>query len=61
MATEIQSGNLPHQFYHHHHHNHGFMQPTLVENENHLLDFKFPPNGISGFSNFYKKKNQKLN
>ena len=47
--AEIQSGhlNMPHQFHHHHHHE-GFLQPTLVENENHQMDFKFP--GISAFS-----------
>ena len=49
--ADIQSGhiNMPHQFHHHHHHYHeGFLQPTLVENENHQMDFKFPQ-GISAF------------
>ena len=48
--AEIQSGhiNMPHQFHHHHHHHEGFLQPTLVENENHHMDFKFP-HGISAF------------
>jgi len=52
VMAEIQSGhiNMPHQFHHHrlHHHHEGFLQPTLVENENHQMDFKFPQ-GISAF------------
>lgn len=35
------SGQMP-QF-----HLDGFIQPTLVENENHNIDFKYPNNGIS--------------
>ncbi|CAG9799093.1 unnamed protein product [Chironomus riparius] len=46
VMADIHSGhiNMPHQFHHHrHHHYHeGFLQPTLVENENHQMDFKFP-------------------
>jgi hypothetical protein len=50
VMAEIQSGhiNMPHQFHHHHYHHGGFLQPTLVENENHQMDFKFPQ-GISAF------------
>lgn len=40
VMADIHSGRMPHF------HLDGFMQPALVENDNHV-DFKFPPDGIS--------------